>query len=96
MQTDRTAKKRIIRKALVRLALINIVVLAATNVCGIIDNMVITTALDTTALAAVGYFAPMSPVIGLCYVLITGTLILSGNLIGSGQQARATSATVRP
>lgn len=91
MQTDRTAKERIIRKALVRLTLINIVVLAATNVCGIIDNMVITTALDTAALAAVGYFAPMIPVIGLCYVLITGTLILCGNLIGSGQQARVRS-----
>ena len=85
MRNDRSAKKRIIRESYARLLLLGIVTLMATNICSFIDNIVIGRYLDTRALAAVGYYSPLTVVTGIGYVVILGTSSLCGNYIGSGQ-----------
>ena len=86
MTNNRSAKKSIIRESFVRLLLLNIVVLMVNNVSGFVDNIVISRVLGTHALAAVGYFSPLSVVTGLAFVVILGAATLCGNLIGSGKQ----------
>ena len=88
MKNNRSARKRIIRKSYVRLLLLGIVTLMATNICGFIDNVVISRYLDPRALAAVGYYSPLSVVTGIGYVVILGTASLCGNFIGAGQQSK--------
>ena len=86
MKADQTARQQILRESYRKLVLINIATLAAITLCGVIDNVVISSCLDDRALAAVGYFSPVSAVIGLPSVIIFGSLILIGNYIGSGKQ----------
>lgn len=88
MKADRSSKIRIIRESYIRLLLVNIATLAALNLCGFVDSIIISKRLDTLALAAVGYFSPLSVVTGLPSVVILGTGLLCGNLIGSGQQEK--------
>ena len=88
MKNNWSARKRIIRKSYVRLLLLGIVTLMATNICGFIDNVVISRYLDPRALAAVGYYSPLSVVTGIGYVVILGTASLCGNFIGAGQQSK--------
>ena len=86
MEQNRSAKQKIIRESYVRLLMVNIFALIATNICGFIDNIMIGRFLGTQALAAVGYFSPLSVVTGLPYVVILGAVIIVGNCIGAGQQ----------
>lgn len=86
MTNNRSAKKRIIRESFTRLMLLSVFTLMATNICSFIDNIVISRYLDTLALAAVGYYSPLSVVTGIGYVVILGTSTLCGNYIGSGRQ----------
>ncbi len=88
MEKNRTAKQKMIRKSFLRLMLVNMVVLIATNVCGFIDNIMVSTFLDTRALAAISCFSPVSAVTGLAFVVILGTIVVCGNLIGSGESER--------
>ena len=88
MNINQSAKKLLIRKSLIRLMLVNIFVMAATNLCGVIDNLVTSRTLGVEALSALGYFAPVASVTGISYVIILGAVTLSGNLIGSGQAQR--------
>ncbi|WP_408070614.1 MATE family efflux transporter [Butyrivibrio sp. JL13D10] len=88
MKTDRNAKRKILRKSYSRLALVSMVVLVATSVCGFVDNVVISNYIGSKALAAVGYFSPVSPITGLVFVLIIGAAILCGNYIGEGEQKK--------
>ena len=91
MKTDRTAKLRIIHKSYIRLSLVNMAVLMITNVCGFINNIVISRFLGTQELAAVGFFSPVAVLAGLVYVIILGTAVVCGNLIGSGQHEKVNS-----
>ena len=47
--------------------------------------------LGTDSLAAVGYFSPVIALISIMYVIILGTVILSGNFIGAGQRKKLNS-----
>ena len=76
MKTDRTAKLRIIQKSYIRLSLVNMAVLMITNVCGFINNIVISRFLGTQELAAVGFFSPVAVLAGLVYVIILGTVVV--------------------
>lgn len=56
--------------------------------CTLKPGIVISRYLDTHALAAVGYYSPLSFVTGIAYVIILGTASLCGNYIGSGRQRK--------
>ena len=86
MDNNRTAKRKILLKAYVRIALVNMMVLITTNIIGFIDNAIISKTLGNGALAAIGYFYPISTITGLAFLIIGGTGILCGSFIGSGQQ----------
>ena len=88
---NRSEKHKIIRESYIRLLLVNIVTLLATNLCGFVDNIIISAFWGSEALAAVGYFSPLSFAFGLAYVIILGAVVLAGGFIGSGQRDRADS-----
>ena len=91
METNRSAKQRIIKESFVRLSLVNMAVLMITNICGFINNVVISRFLGTQELAAVGFFSPVSVLTGIGFVIILGTTVVCGNLIGSGQHEKVNS-----
>lgn len=91
MKTDRISRTKIVREAYFRLVLVSIVSLATTNLCGFIDNIVISRYLGAQALAAVGFFSPISVLNGLAYVVVLGAVVLCGNFIGSGQSEKVNS-----
>lgn len=91
MQQDRSSKRKLIRESYIRIVLVTIISLATTNVCGFIDNIMISNSLGTEALAAVGYYAPLSVLSGLASVIILGAVVLCGNLMGSGQSDKVNS-----
>ncbi len=78
------ARRKLIRGAYLRLMINNTLILIATCACGFIDNLFIGQRLGKEALAAVGFFSPVSTAVGFSYILIMGTQILTGNLIGAG------------
>ena len=86
MDDMRKAKKRIILESYIRIVFISVVGLGATNMCGFIDNIVIGRFLGADHLAAVGFFLPITVASGLPYVLVMGTSLMAGNLIGSGKR----------
>ncbi len=88
MEKDRTAKRKMIHTAYGRLMLVSMVVLLATNVCGFIDNIVVSRFLNTSALAALSCFSPISAITEMSYVITLGTVIICGNLIGAGKSGQ--------
>ena len=82
---ERQSQKRIIRKAFLRLTFMNVLILIANCACGLIDNIFVGRILGKDALAAVGFFSPVTVAAGLSYVIILGTQVLTGNLVGAGQ-----------
>lgn len=54
------SRKRIIRGSFIRLMCVNVLVVVATSACGIIDNLFIGRQLGKEALAAVGFFSPVT------------------------------------
>jgi len=79
------SRKHLIRGAFLRLMISNMLLAIAVCVCGLIDNLFIGRGLGKDALAAVGFFSPVSVAIGFCYVIILGTQVLTGNLVGAGE-----------
>ncbi len=78
--------RKLIRGAFARLMIINMFVLVATCICSFVDNLVIVRRLGEDALAAAGYFSPISTAIGTYYMIVLGTQILCGNFIGAGKK----------
>lgn len=83
---ERRSQKKLLRGAFLRISLSNILVLIAFCACGIIDNLFVGRMLGKDALAAVGFFSPVTVAVGLCYVVILGTQVLTGNLVGAGKK----------
>ena len=79
------SRKKLIRGAFLRLMINNVLILIATCACGFIDALYIGRGLGKDALAAVAFFSPVSVAVGFSYVLILGTQVLSGNLVGAGE-----------
>lgn len=63
----------------------NMLVLIAVCSCGLIDNLFVGRLMGKDALAAVGFFSPVTVAVGFSYVIILGTQVLAGNLIGAGK-----------
>ena len=82
--TDKTPK-RLIRNVFLRLMISNVLVTMTTSACGLIDNMFISRLLGEEALAATGFFSPVLSIVSLAYVVIVGTQLLTGNLVGEGK-----------
>lgn len=79
------SRKHLIRGAFLRLMINNMLLIVTICVCGLIDNLFIGRELGQDSLAAVGFFSPVSVAIGFCYVIILGTQVLTGNLVGKGE-----------
>ena len=75
----------LISGAFVRLMIATVLLTITTCACGLIDNLFIGRFLSSEALAAVGYFSPVTTAVGMAYVIILGTQVLTGNLVGAGQ-----------
>jgi len=91
MENSGTVKKKIIGESYIKLVLMGMLVLGATNFCGFVDNIVTGIYLGDEALAAVGYFSPVTALASFAYVIILGSMILCGNFIGSGQRQKVKS-----
>lgn len=57
----------------------------------IVDSLVTSRFLGTDAMAALGFYSPVSNILYLCYILITGTQVLCGKSIGRGQKKETVS-----
>ncbi|NLC75541.1 MAG: hypothetical protein GX685_10040 [Clostridiales bacterium] len=57
----------------------------------LIDSLVTSRLLGSDAMAALGFYSPISNILYLCYVFITGTQILCGNSIGRGKAKETVS-----
>ena len=78
-------RKNLIRAPFEKMMITGIFVFFITGACVLIDNLFVGHYLGTEALAAVGFFSPISTAIQLCYVIIVGMQIISANLIGAGK-----------
>ena len=79
---------QLIRGSFVRMLFVNMFVLMTMNICGFVDNLVISHRLGPEALAATGFFSPISTGIGMFNMIVIGAQILIGNYIGAGKKAR--------
>lgn len=79
------SRKKLIKGAFCRLMINNMLLVVTICACGLIDNLFIGRVLGKDALAAVSFFSPVAVAIGICYVLILGTQVLTGNLVGKGE-----------
>ena len=79
------SQKRLIKGAFLRLMINNMLLIVTICVCGLIDNLFVGHILGKEALAAVGFFSPVTVAAGFAYVIILGTQVLTGNLIGRGK-----------
>ena len=84
----RKSQKHLIMGALTRLIIVNILLATANCACGLINNLFIGQKLNSDALAAVGFFSPVTTAVGLSYVIILGAQILTGNLVGAGESKK--------
>jgi Na+-driven multidrug efflux pump len=57
----------------------------------IIDSFITSRFLGSEAMAALGFYTPVSNVLFLCYVFITGTQVMCGNSIGRGKSRKTVS-----
>ena len=62
------------------------VIVAAIN--GFVNSIVTSNFIGDKAMAAIGFFAPVSTAVGIAYVVITGVQILCSKYIGSGDRDR--------
>jgi Na+-driven multidrug efflux pump/anti-sigma regulatory factor (Ser/Thr protein kinase) len=85
---ERQSQKHIIRGAFVRLTVVNAMIQIAINTCGLIDNLFVGRTLGKDALAAMGFFSPVTVAVSLSYVIILGAQMLTGNLVGAGQMKK--------
>ena len=82
---NQKTQKKLIRGAFLRLMINNMIMSVTASICGLIDNLFVGRILGSDALAAVGFFSPVTTAAGLSYVIIFGTQVLAGNLIGAGE-----------
>ena len=79
---------QLIRSSFVRMLFVNMFVQMTINICGVVDSLVISHRLGTEALAAVGFFSPVSMAFGMFSMIVIGSQILIGNYIGAGKKER--------
>ena len=79
---------QLIRGSFVRMLFVNMFVMLTMSICGFVDSLVISNRLGTEALAAVGFFSPVSTAVGMFNMVVIGSQILIGNFIGAGKKDR--------
>ena len=79
---------QLIRGSFIRMLFVNMFVLMAMSICGFVDSLVISRRLGPEALAAVGFFSPVSTGVGMFNMVVMGSQILIGNFIGAGKKDR--------
>ena len=81
----------IIKKTYMRVLPVQIISLIVNAVNTMIDSMITGKYIGTEALAAIGFFVPVSTLISVSYVIITGIQIMCGRAIGSGNKKKVSS-----
>ncbi len=88
MNSEGKTRKKLISEGFFRLMIASTFMYVATNINGLVDGMFTGRVLGNNALAAMGFFVPVMTAISLTNMLVLGTQILCGNLIGSGQKEK--------
>ena len=85
---NKAARKKLITEAFFKLFVVNVFIIFAQNINNILDGVFVGQFLGTKALAAVGFFAPYTSIIGLTNVIAIGAQIVIGNYIGAGERKK--------
>lgn len=89
MENDTTAA--IVSKAYFKLLPVQILGIIVNALNGFIDSFITSRFLGTQALAAIGYFGPVSTIIGITWVVTTGIQIMCSQYIGGGDKNKVNS-----
>ncbi len=81
----------IVKEAYLKLLPVQILGIVVSAINGFIDSLIVGKFLGTDALAAIGYFGPVTTIIGLSWVIITGIQVICSHAIGSGDKDRVVS-----
>ena len=85
---NKASRKKLITEAFFKLFVVNVFIIFAQNINNILDGVFVGQFLGTKALAAVGFFAPYTSIIGLTNVIAIGAQIVIGNYIGAGERKK--------
>lgn len=88
MSDRKTAVAQVVKKAYLRILPLQIFGIVISAINTFIDSLVTSRFLGTDAMAAIGLFGPIGTVIGISYVLITGTQILCSQSLGEGDEKK--------
>lgn len=85
------ARRMLIREAFIRLLAVNIMVQLITNINLFVDSMFVGNMFGTRTLAAIGFFSPVTAALNLFDIIVIGSQIQTGKLIGEGEQGKLNS-----
>ena len=78
----------LVSKAFLRLLPIQIIEILVYSINTFVDSLITSQFIGTDAMAAIGFFAPIGMLLGVMDVVVFGSHILCGRLIGSGEGKR--------
>lgn len=78
----------LVSKAFLRLLPIQIIEILVYSINTFVDSLITSQYIGTDAMAAIGFFAPIGMLLGVMDVVVFGSHILCGRLIGSGEGKR--------
>lgn len=79
---DRTSQRKLITSVFLKMMINSTAFMVTVTICALIDNIFTGRILGKDALAAAGFFSPVITIGYFCYIIILGTQILTGNLVG--------------
>lgn len=79
-------ESKLVKEAYLRILPVQILTLVVSAVNSFVDGLITARFIGTRAMAAIGFFAPVSTVIGISYVICVGIQILCSKYMGSGEK----------
>lgn len=92
MKIRNSPTTEIVKKAYLRILPVQILSIVVSAVNVLFDNIMTTKLLGSGAMAAIGFFAPISTVIGISYVISLGIQVVCIKFLGSGKKDKVVSA----
>ena len=92
MKIRNSPTTEIVKKAYLRILPVQILSIVVSAVNVLFDNIMTTKLLGSGAMAAIGFFAPISTVIGISYVISLGIQVVCIKFLGSGKKEKVVSA----
>ncbi|MBQ8507826.1 MAG: ATP-binding protein [Clostridia bacterium] len=83
--------ERLLQQLYFRLMPVQVITLFINTINAFIDSLITSRYLGTEAMAAIGLFAPVSALMGMAYVLISGVQVLCSNHLGRGDTGKVSS-----